>query len=770
MNLAFICASPEISSAVTQDLAANGSSFVFINNYSSDSIVSVEINSLEFKSLVKNPDVESIIPVGVKHLVLQDAIKNISANSSWLLQQNSLNLSGIHQTVCVIDTGVNASHPDLSSKIVAQHCYCSANIYRDFNCCPNGLAEDSNAEDEDGHGTHVSGIVAASGFINGVAKGANLAVVRVFDNQTEAEAYDNDILDAMQWCIDNSGSYNISVITMSLGGNYNYSNYCDSNDSFESNSLYAAKINSAFLKNISVTIASGNSANYTHISSPACVQNATPVSSSTKSDTISGFSNRNWMVKLFAPGGDGTLGGAINSTCISGDDYYVAGYCRKQGTSMATPMVAGAIAILNEYLNLTNQKKTPSDIENILWQTGKNIVDSQNASQNFSRINIYSALMNLDNQAPLISLVSPANDSIDENQSQTFICNASDWQLYNLSFYLWNSTNDLVYNETKSLSGTFNESSFSVNNLDGSYKWACESYDVQGNRNISANNSLTIAFITTTLNFPQNNTSQTSAEFEFNCSFSTSLKYNLVNSTFYLWNSTNDLIYSETKNISGASNSSFFSYNLSNRDSYFWNCQSFNNNTNSSWASKNYSLTYASQTITHSSGGGGGGSSLPATISLDNASYSLGYTKSLYRGSSIKFSLENQNHTLSVNNVSSNFVNITLSSEPINFALLVGQEKKINLTNSEYYDLIVKLNSITYGQANITLEKINEPIVKTSLNSSSLYNVSNGSPKITFEAKNKNNYIGVLTIVIILFLIVILKFKKRKDKRYKKYR
>jgi len=525
-----------------------------------------ELTETQINSLAKDDNVLFIEPVRNFKIALQDSTPLIKATNSWQLQTLGLNLTGIKQTVCVLDTGINFSHGDLTGRNL------TCNIY----CNPNGDAcqEDCSVGDLNGHGTHVAGIVGASGGISGIAPAVNLIGIKVFSGSSSTDATTSSIKNGIDWCINNAESYNISVITMSLGTDITYMNYCDS----DSPTLNTS-INNANNKNISVTVASGNGnpGNSSGISLPACIPNAIPVSATDKSDVIASYSNRNWIVKLFAPGT------SINST------NYAGGYQVLSGTSMATPIIAGGIAIINEMLNLTNQKKTPKQIETILWQTGNSISDSQNASQNFSRIDIYAAVLSLDNIVPNVSLIYPENNSINLSQNKTFICNSSDWQLANVSFYLWNSSS-LVYNETKNISGILNQTSFSVNNLAyNNYQWNCNAIDVKSNSYSSGNFSLSVGGIETTLASPTNNSYTNTSNTNFSCS-SLSATNELVNVTFYLWNSSS-LVYNETKNISGLSNTTNFSFSFLNEESYNWTCKGVNNATNSSSAN-NFTISY----------------------------------------------------------------------------------------------------------------------------------------------------------------------------------
>jgi subtilisin family serine protease len=498
---------------------------------------------------------------------MQDTVGIINASSSWNLLQNSTNLTGLYETVCIIDTGTNFTHPDLLNK----------NKTCIINCYNQDCAEDCTSIDDDGHGTHVAGTIAALGTINGIAKNANLISLKVLDGDGNAHPSTGtlDIKNAIDWCVQNKNIYNISVISMSLGTQSLYTTYCDATFSL----TLGKAINNATFYNISVIASTGNDGSSSAISSPACITNTTAVSATNKDDTIASYSNYNTITDFFAPGT------SIYST------NYLSGYSTSSGTSMSTPHVAGAFAILSQfYKQQTSQTPSSKILEDALKNTGKNISLS---TYNITRINIYDAIIKLDSLAPEVNLISPLTNTLNYSSNQTFSCNATDLSLHNLTFFIWNSTS--LVNSTSFLLSTesYNKTSITIYNLPfETYKWNCLFEDFNSNSAYAtSNNTLIIGGVSTLLTYPSNGFSNKINYTEFNCTSYSETNSELSNSTFFIWNSTS-LLYNETKSILGVSNISTFNYTFLNESNYFWNCLSVNNNSNSTYFSSNYSVSY----------------------------------------------------------------------------------------------------------------------------------------------------------------------------------
>jgi hypothetical protein len=924
----------------------------------------IKVSKEELEYISQNQKVKRIFyPKKVKAF-LQTSVPLTNATLSWPKQVSEINLTGSSQTICVLDTGINFSHPDLMGK----------NKTCIIDCFNKVCAADCSLGDDNGHGTHVAGIIAANGSIKGVAPDANLIGVKVLDSN----GYGDEGLGigrAIDWCVDNRAAYNISVISMSLGTeNYLNNTYCDAD--FSAAGDWAPAINAAVAKNISVVVATGNDNNYTAIAAPACIQNATRVSSSTKADVISSFANRNSIVNLFAPGGTlenpGSCSAGVTDTNRICSTSSSGAYIAYSGTSMATPHVSGAIAIINQYLRLTSQTRTPRQIEVVLNNTGKRIGDNGYSNLNFSRINIYNAIISLDIQAPNVSLISPPNNSISLNVNQTFRCNATDLSLKNVTFFLWNSTNSITNQTSQNISSSSNIFEINITNLTtDNYKWNCFYVDENNNKAFSqSNNSLSILSLVVNLISPVNNL-LTNQNQTFLCNASTSSA--LSNVTFFLWNSSG-LVYNYSINSSGLFNQTNSSYNFTSGGNYSWNCLFKNTQNSQNFASSNFSLAYditspalnislpvnnsfnsgvfrlnlneegscnfslnsgatnrsmnssnnltfntfnntliqnqsynlsyycsdfagnrnssvvtffvdltkpnvtlvgpedsysvtgtaminfqynvsdnlnisicsliinnalnlTDYNITNQSanynfsqtfgegtyywrvnctdqaenvgnssirsftinsapvpactgcggGGSGGGSASPANIErksylISSSQIAKGHSIELSKNDKVIFQLPSEtplqpseNHSVIINNIGNNSVNLTIMSNPINLSIFIGQSAKANLTSSEYYDLFIKLEGILNNRANLTIKLINEPISPSARKIRALTEGEQATNKSTIETKNKTikteegklyqitryALIG-LAALILIFLFSVIRLKNQK--------
>ena len=317
------------------------------------------ITDAGIEKLELDPDVEEIIIDRPVSAFLQDT-KHITGSkyANRMLSRNNSTAA----TVCIIDTGVDYGHPDLGG-CLGDGCQ----VIGGKNFCPNNdcSSSDDNPADGHGHGTHVAGIVAGTRN-KGMAPGAKIVAIKSLNNR--GQGYYSTVRAGIEWCRNNKETYNISVITMSLGDGGGYTSTSCPTSIDES-------INNASLDDLYLVAASGNNFRKNGISYPACQENITSVGSTGKNDRVAGYSNSGAVLDLLAPGSN------INSTGPG------AAYVKRSGTSMAAPHVAGIVALLKG-LNLTNEH-----ILTLLQDTGKQITDRNSITR--SRVNVLAAMLSL---------------------------------------------------------------------------------------------------------------------------------------------------------------------------------------------------------------------------------------------------------------------------------------------------------------------------------------------------------------------------------------
>ncbi len=391
-------------------------SFSAINGFTAD------VSPEDYAALKSNPRFE-VYRDSLVNISLSDSVNLVNASKTWSLIYNGTNITGNAETVCVIDTGIDTSHPSLSGKILGQGCFCSLANFTSSYCCPGGQASGPGAEDDHGHGTFVSGIIASqhTAYV-GVAPGAGILAVKVLNGS--GTGLDSDVISAIDWCISNASAYNVSVISMSLGGGA-YSSWCDDDADARA---YARPVNNATVRNITVVAATGNSGSTAQISAPACIRNVTAVGGSTKSDGFYSNGNRNNITDLIAPGSSITSlwkGGLAASA---------------SGTSASTPFVSGAIVLLKQYLRVS-KNETAANMSLLLGalnSTGRILADTGGSNLNFVRISVFDAIRALDSASPSLTFVAPTPANSSSSIHSGIFINITSSETLTSAFLEWN--------------------------------------------------------------------------------------------------------------------------------------------------------------------------------------------------------------------------------------------------------------------------------------------------------------------------------------------
>ncbi|MFI6483548.1 S8 family serine peptidase [Nonomuraea sp. NPDC050663] len=272
---------------------------------------------------------------------LAESVPQVGAPQAWKAGHD-----GAGVTVAVLDTGVDAGHPDLAGKIVEARSF-----------VPGETAKDGH-----GHGTHVATTIAGSGAASdgankGVAPGARLLVGKVLDDGGSGDS--SGIIEAMEW----AAASGAKVVSMSLGANAT-----DGTDPMSQavNDLTAAT-------GVLFVIAAGNDGGQETVATPGTADAALTVGAVDKSNQQAPFASQGPRVgdgalkpDITAPGVDIAAGRAAGTAMGAPvDDFYT----KASGTSMATPHVAGAAAIVAQ----TRPEWTAPQLKAALMSTAKDI-------------------------------------------------------------------------------------------------------------------------------------------------------------------------------------------------------------------------------------------------------------------------------------------------------------------------------------------------------------------------------------------------------------
>lgn len=217
--------------------------------------------------------------------------------------QYSFDSEGAGVNVYVVDTGLLMSHSEFSGRVPASW---------------NAINDGHGVNDCNGHGTHVAG--TAAGTTYGVAKKANIIPVRTLE--CDGSGWSSTVMAGIDWAISHHVAGQPAVMNLSVGG--------------FTNASFDTAVQSAINDGITVIAAAGNSGQDACLTSPAKVPSAITVAATNINDAQASWSNYGSCVDIQAPGV--SVRSAWNSS-PTGDNTL-------DGTSMATPHVSGAAAIL----------------------------------------------------------------------------------------------------------------------------------------------------------------------------------------------------------------------------------------------------------------------------------------------------------------------------------------------------------------------------------------------------------------------------------------
>lgn len=274
------------------------------------------------------------------------AVNDPYAGNQWYLNQIraydawDITMGSPSVRVAVLDTGVDIDHPDLAGQIAAQ---------------TDVVDNDSNADDDNGHGTHVAGIIGAGANngigVAGVAPGAKLIAVDVFttylDNGVQRwGALTLDVVEGINYALTNGAD----VINLSLG-------------SYDSDYAFEGAVNNAVASGVPVICAAGNdNVSYPHY--PSDYAASVSVIATGWDDTRASYSNYGTDKDISAPGGDNQ--NSPSSRILS---TYPGQYAWMNGTSMAAPVVSGVAALMLS----ANPSLSPAQLKNILYATAADL-------------------------------------------------------------------------------------------------------------------------------------------------------------------------------------------------------------------------------------------------------------------------------------------------------------------------------------------------------------------------------------------------------------
>ncbi len=329
--------------------------------YTSVPAIALSTDAKGIDALLAREDVAEVWYDEPVHTMLDSSVPVIGVPQVWAQFGNR----GEGVTVAIVDTGIDSDHPDFAGRIT---------FTQDFT--GSGSAEDGN-----GHGTHVASTVAGSGEASGgkyvgVAPGASLMAARVLGSDGGGRM--SDVMAGVEWAAQNGAD----VINLSLGSDGN----SDGKDAL------SAICNAAVDLGKVVVVAAGNAGPGSGtVGSPGAATKVITVGASDDSDRMASFSSRGPTADgrtkpdVTAPG---VKISAARATGTSMGQVVDENYTTAQGTSMATPHVAGLCALLLHQ----EPGLLPDEVKKRLKTTAKNLGVGAN-DQGSGRVDALAAIL-----------------------------------------------------------------------------------------------------------------------------------------------------------------------------------------------------------------------------------------------------------------------------------------------------------------------------------------------------------------------------------------
>ncbi|MBI2836567.1 MAG: S8 family peptidase [Chloroflexi bacterium] len=254
-------------------------------------------------------------------------VDRTDAEKAWAVGQN-----GAGAKVAIIDTGIEYTHPDLAGNYAGGYDW---------------VSDDTDPMDDNGHGTHVAGIVGAvrgNGGVAGVAPGARLYGLKVLN--ASGSGYWSDVISALDWAVKNG----MQIANMSLGAN-------------SAPRALQTAADKAYASGVLLVAAAGNDGKGS-VSYPARYSSVVAVAATDTTDQRPWWSNFGSQVELSSPG----VG--VYST------YRGGGYASLSGTSMATPHATGVAALVfvsGRAVNSDGKNGIANEVRKILQDTADDL-------------------------------------------------------------------------------------------------------------------------------------------------------------------------------------------------------------------------------------------------------------------------------------------------------------------------------------------------------------------------------------------------------------